>query len=666
MVRNVPIPHKIAALVIALGAVCIGLALFARANLAHIAADYADVTHRRSPALVALAGAERANYQMAYGAAMVIAYPGASEEGRAWARSVTRVEQEGLGFLAQARAAAPEYRIQIERLEAQLRANKVSLDRSVELALGDLVPDATRALTAADPAVVRFGGETQALIARGVADHRRTSAELASGSAATGVVLFVVSLSGVAAAVLAALWLSAASITRPLAALRQRMQALAEGDSASPVDGQERGDEIGDMARAVQVFRRNALSLAQAEVERAELLGAKLRAEAADQAKRQFLAHMSHELRTPLNGLLTMAQLLADEPLAEPQRAKLDIIRRSGRDLLHVINNILDFSKIEVGKLELEPIAFDAAATIEEAAEPFAAQAALKGVALRLDVDASARGTRLADAMRLRQILNNYLSNATKFTQTGEIELSVLGLGENGRAGLRISVRDTGPGLSEGDIAQLFRSFSQLDSSTTRRHNGTGLGLAICHELAELMGGRVWADGTPGVGACFHAEVSAPRIETPGQESRKTGSPERPVELSRLRVLAAEDNLVNQQVLATILDALGVHHRIVGDGREALEAWRDGDFDLILMDIQMPEMDGLDAARAIRAEEDARGLPQIPIVALTANAFVHQVDEYAAAGMDAHLPKPIDVPLLHGLLAQVAARTPAAAGAAAA
>jgi len=644
------ISTKITAVVVTLGLICVGVAAVGGDVLAWSRARYAELTDREDPALLALAGAERANYQMAYGASMVIVYPGASEAGRAWARSVTHSYAAGLAALGEAEQSMPDRRGQIDDLRGRLQENKVRVDMAVELALFNRRDEAAAALTQADSHLVAFGELTHRMIEDGVRAHRRASDDLGAATARTRWLLLAVSIGGVLLAMAGALWMAGATITRPLARLREGMQALAAGDRMVAIEGQGRPDEVGAMARAVQVFKGNALELEAAEAERVRLQEARLRAEASNQAKRDFLANMSHELRTPLNGVLTMAQLMAREPLSSAQKQRLGVIQQSGQDLLHVINDILDFSKIEAGKLELEELVFDAESVLTAIVASFAAVAEAKGLRLALDVAPEARGLRRGDPSRLRQIVNNYVSNALKFTEAGEVLISLAGAGGEAGDVLVVAVRDTGPGVAPDKMDLLFQSFSQVDASTTRQFGGTGLGLAICRELADLMGGRAWAESTPGCGAAFYAELSLPMAEAaappPDAPVRET-----PDLLDRpLRVLAAEDNPTNQTVLAAVLDAFGVELTLCGNGREAVENWAAGRFDLILMDIQMPEMDGMEATRRIRAAEAAQGLPRTPIIALTANAFLHQVDAYAAAGMDDHLAKPIAIPLLQTAL----------------
>lgn len=653
MIDSIKISHKIAALVIGLGVICIGLAGYAGLVLTRTSAQYAVLTDRKGPALVALAGAERANYEMAYATAMVIVYPGASEPGRAWARSVTSAHAEGQTYLAQARAETPERRAQITDLENRLRANKVSLDAAVELALFNQLDDAAVALTRADPDLIAFGDLTRRMVDEGVGEHRALSTDLAATARGARWILLVTSVTGVLLAVGGALWMTAATITGPLGRLRDGMQALAAGDNGVLIEGQRRGDEIGAMSRAVQVFKENAVRLLVSERAGLEQEAARREAEAANAAQRRFLAHMTHELRTPLNGVLGMAYLMAQGRLDPEQRTRLDTIQDSGRDLLQVINNILDISKIEAGKLELETEVFDLGTLCANALGGFAEIAREKGVDFQVEVAASAAGRRVGDPGRLRQIIANYVANALKFTPAGGVIVRIESDDADGRDGVHLSVRDTGLGIAADKMPLLFQSFSQVDDSTTRAFDGTGLGLAICRELAELMQGRVWAESEPGAGSVFHAWVLLPRcgadVPSPGAAPAARVASER----RSLRVLAAEDNPTNQRVLSAILTAFGVDFHLAANGRDALSAWEGGGYDLILMDIQMPVMDGLEATRAIRAAEAARGLAPIPIHALTANAFVHQVEAYVAVGMDGHLAKPIEPPLLQALLDSV-------------
>jgi signal transduction histidine kinase/CheY-like chemotaxis protein len=370
-------------------------------------------------------------------------------------------------------------------------------------------------------------------------------------------------------------------------------------------------------------------------------------AEAGSEAKSAFLATMSHEIRTPLNGVLGMAQAMAKDELSAVQHDRLSVIRQSGEALLAILNDILDLSKIEAGKLEIEEIEFDLGEVVRGAHQAFTALANEKGLSFGLDIEA-ARGVYRGDPARLRQILYNLISNALKFTRAGEISVT----GRSGDDGLVFEVRDTGIGIGPEGLAKLFGAFHQVDASTTREFGGTGLGLSICRQLAELMGGRIDVESEVGQGSLFTVTLPLSRI---GPE-RCTPAPstveEAAVEIG-LRVLAAEDNPINQFVLKTLLHQIGVDPVMVGDGQAAIEAWKAGDWDLILMDIQMPILDGQSAAREIRDMERRSGRKPTPILALTANAMPHQLATYLAGGMDGHIAKPIEAERLFEALQAV-------------
>jgi signal transduction histidine kinase/CheY-like chemotaxis protein len=370
-------------------------------------------------------------------------------------------------------------------------------------------------------------------------------------------------------------------------------------------------------------------------------------AEAANAAKSAFLATISHEIRTPLNGVLGMAQVMLANELSEGQRERIAIIQRSGEALLAILNDVLDLAKIEAGHLTLESIEFDLAELARGVHASFLPLADEKQLSLRLVVD-DVRRHRLGDPLRIRQILSNLISNAIKFTDAGEV-LVRIGEAEHG---LVVAVSDTGVGIAPADLPRLFQKFDQLDSSVTRRFGGTGLGLAICHELASLMGGDIRVESEPGCGSLFSLRLPLPLA------SRPCGASAGPVLVplaprAAIRVLAAEDNPVNQLVLRSILSPLNVEVTIVADGQAAVEAWEAGAWDVVLMDVQMPVLDGLAATRCIRALEAERGCSRTPIIAVTANVMAHQVDGYAAAGFDGVVAKPIAVDELFRVLSQV-------------
>jgi signal transduction histidine kinase/CheY-like chemotaxis protein len=383
-------------------------------------------------------------------------------------------------------------------------------------------------------------------------------------------------------------------------------------------------------------------------------------AEAANRAKSQFLATMSHELRTPLNGVLGMAQALTSERLSPTQQERVKIIRRSSESLLAVLNDLLDLSKIESSVLELEMVEFDLEHLVRGVAAAYRVQAERKGLTFDFDISSEAAGRYLGDSARLRRILYSLCDNAVKFTDAGGVSLDVRRHGEH----VVFEVIDTGIGIGGDDLPHLFEGFFQADGTHTRQYGGVGIGLAICHELTTLMGGLIDARSTLGEGSVFTLRLPlepAEPLEAPeaGKPTAAVAS-ERPAEL---RVLAAEDNITNQLVLKTLLAQAGIVPTLVSNGREALAAWEASTWDIVLMDIQMPEMDGLEAASAIRRRERETGRARIPIVAVTANAMTHQLNEYEAAGMDGMVPKPIDVTALFNAMEEALATNELAASA---
>jgi signal transduction histidine kinase/AmiR/NasT family two-component response regulator len=369
------------------------------------------------------------------------------------------------------------------------------------------------------------------------------------------------------------------------------------------------------------------------------------RAEAGSRAKSEFLATMSHEIRTPLNGVLGMAHALGAEPLTPAQREKLEVIQRGGEALLSVLNNVLDLSKIEAGRVALE----DGVADIERIAGAvqaiFSAIALEKDIALTVTVSPEAAGLWRGDAMRIQQILQNLVSNAVKFTDRGRVSIEA----SVADGSLLLRVADTGPGVAPDVQAEVFDAFTQADASTTRRFGGSGLGLSICRALARLMGGDIGLESVVGLGSTFTVrlplERAAAEAGPAAQAPRASLTP-----LAGLRLLAAEDNEMNQLVLRTLLEPFGVVPHLVRNGEEAVAAWETGDWRVILMDMQMPVMDGVTATRLIRERETERGLPPTPIIALTANAMSHHAEEYLACGMDEVVAKPLNIAeLIHAI-----------------
>ncbi len=384
-----------------------------------------------------------------------------------------------------------------------------------------------------------------------------------------------------------------------------------------------------------------------------DLARARDAAEAASEAKSAFLATMSHEIRTPLNGVLGMAQAMSADEMSPAQHERLDVIRESAVTLLAVLNDVLDLSKIEAGRLQLEEIEFDLGDVLRGAHQAFTALANKKGLSFSLDTSA-AGGVYRGDPTRVRQILYNLLSNAVKFTDHGEIRVRAT----THEGALVVEVSDTGPGIAADKLPTLFTKFTQADASTTRRYGGTGLGLSICRELATLMGGDITVESRVGEGSRFRVSLPLPRVAE-ARSPALLAAPPRHALKRPLKVLAAEDNRVNQLVLKTLLHHVGVVPVLVGDGAAVLEAWEREPWDLVLMDIQMPTMDGVAATRAIRAREVKRGNARTPIVALSANAMAHQVAGYLEAGMDSHLAKPIDLARLVEVVTAIADAKPA-------
>jgi PAS domain S-box-containing protein len=413
-------------------------------------------------------------------------------------------------------------------------------------------------------------------------------------------------------------------------------------------------DETGRVARVVSATQ----DITEHKLSELALSKAKDEAEVANRAKSTFLATMSHEIRTPLNGVLGMAQAMALDDLSSDQRERLEIIQRSGEALLDILNDILDLSKIEAGKLELEAAPFDVGELAEGVRAIFAAQAAAKGCGLSLALDPACAGTWRGDPTRVRQILFNLISNALKFTEAGAVRIAV-GAADSG--GLVLQVADTGIGIAPEQMAGLFRKFEQADASTTRRFGGTGLGLAICHELAGLMGGSIQVASEPGRGSVFTVALPLHKLAEARPGPGPQAKPARPDEanLPAIRVLAAEDNEVNRRVLAALLQHVGAELKTVENGQLAVDAWRAEDWDVILMDVHMPVMDGPTATALIRRQELETGRARTPIVALTANAMAHQVETYLAAGMDDFVAKPIEIGRLIEALEHACAAPPA-------
>ena len=384
------------------------------------------------------------------------------------------------------------------------------------------------------------------------------------------------------------------------------------------------------------------------------LAAARDAAEAANRAKSEFLANMSHEIRTPLNGVIGVAQALSGTPMNERQQEMLELIRSSGATLQHLLSDILDLARVESGRMELRSEPFDLAKAVNEAAQLYAAQAEEKGLRFFVEAPEDTRVWIDGDVVRLKQILTNLVSNAVKFTTQGLVSLSISrGVGAEGEPVFRFMVSDTGVGFDAAARARLFSRFEQADGTITRRFGGTGLGLAICRELAGMMGGDLDCESEPDGGSTFILTVPLNEVAAPVRETApievSSAQPDRP-----LRVLLADDHPTNRKVVELVLSQIDVELVVTEDGAEALAAFRDHAFDVVLMDMQMPVMDGLTATREIRLHEAAMGAPRTPVVMLTANALPEHMAAAREAGADHHLSKPFGADALIELVTTLA------------
>jgi signal transduction histidine kinase/ActR/RegA family two-component response regulator len=449
-------------------------------------------------------------------------------------------------------------------------------------------------------------------------------------------------LLAVAGQLLLLFWIVQRLVLRPITVLGRHKRDDAASEEISAIG--LRRDEIGQLARNLGEERAlNREILEQLEDRVRERTAELVRA---NQAKSAFLANMSHELRTPLNGVIALSQILLQEQETDRGRQAAGLVVASGRLLERVLSDILDFSKIEANQLSVQCAPFDLGACVERIGFLHAASAAAKGLEFEVRIEDGVRGWRRGDELRLTQVLSNLLSNAVKFTEHGRVALTVA---RDADADL-FTVEDSGVGFSEEFRQRLFRRFEQEEHSNTRRFGGTGLGLAISASLAELMGGAIEAESEPGRGSVFKLRLPLPVVEAPGLDGSEASADADLDEVSSLSVLVAEDHPTNRKVIELILRPLGFDLTMVENGREAVEAVDARRFDFVLMDIQMPVLDGLSAAREIRAREAAEGRPRVLIIALTANALPEHVEESRAAGMDGHLSKPISPEALIALL----------------